>query len=405
MRRKQGKFISILRLVMTVSNTHYMLVTVALMSLSAVIWLGYEFWRLLLQPSPLGAIDLMLRFTETKLWFSGQPIYGIERTSPYPPATYLLLWPFLGWLNSMHARWLWALTSVLALAWLIGLFLRESHAQTRLEKAFIILIPLATYGAGACIGNGQLIVHILPCLCASLLFLAKDRRRWQDDLLASSLFIAALVKPSVTAPFFWILLFRPGRMRPAVLVVCGYMGISLISGSFQESGIVVLMQDWLASSREELMHNAILWSHGNLHSLLAMFGLESWSPVSSLIVLTALGVWMFFNKKKDIWLLMGVTACVSRFYTYHGWYDDAVLTLPMVALFRMSKTDLLATKDRGDVKLLLAFSLAVMIAPGGTSLFPRPWSTVFVTVQSFIFLIILGFLLMHARKCEMGFGE
>jgi len=119
-------------------------------------------------------------------------------------------------------------------------------------------------------------------------------------LLTSSLFIAALVKPSVTAPFFWILLFRPGRTRPAKLVVCGYIGITLLSGSFQESGIVALMQDWLASSREILMHDAILWSHGNLHSLLATFGLERWTPVSSLIVLTALGLWMYFNKKTDI---------------------------------------------------------------------------------------------------------
>ena len=405
MQGKSDHFISRLRLAVTVGNNHYMLVAVALMSLAAVIWLGYEFWRLLLQASPPGALDLMLRSIEIRLWFSGQPIYEIVSSANYPPASYLLLWPFVGWLDFMYARWLWALTSCLALAWLIDLFLRESRAQTRLEKAFIILIPLATYGAGACIGNGQLILHILPCLCASLLFLEKAEGRWQDDLLASSLFVAALVKPSVTAPFFWIFLFRSGRMRPAVLVVCGYIAISLISGSFQDSGIVVLLQDWLARSHEELMHYLILFSHGNLHSLLAMLGLESWSPVSSLIVLTALGAWVYLNKKADIWLLMGVTACVSRFYTYHGWYDDAVLTLPMVVLFRMSKSDMLTAKDRGFAGLLLALSLAVMIAPGGTYLVPPPWNMVFVAIQSFIFLIILGFLLMHARKCEMGPGE
>jgi hypothetical protein len=375
------------------------------MSLSAVVWLGYEFWRLLLQPAPLGAVDLMQRLTETTMWFSGRPIYWVEKTAVYPPASYLLLWPFAGWLNAVHARWLWALTSVLVLAWLIHLFLRESRAQTRLEKAFVILLPLATYGAGACIGNGQLIVHILPCLCASLLLLSRDRGRWQDDLLASSLFIAALVKPAVTVPFFWILLFRPGRIRPAVLVVAGYTGISLLSGSFQESGIVALMQDWLASTREELMHDALLYSHGNLHSLFAVFGLERWSPVASLIVLTALGGWVVFHRKADIWVLIGVTACVSRFYAHHGWYDDAVLTLPMMALFRMSKTDVLPETYRRHAVILLAFSLAVLIAPGGTYLFPRPWNTVFVALQSLIFLTILGFLLIHARKCKMRPGE
>ena len=343
MQGKRDNFISRLRLVVNVDNTQFMHVAVVLMSLFAGIRLSYEFWRLWLDPGPLGAVDLMGRFTETNRWFSGQPIYGIEQTSPYPPATYFFLWPFLGWLNFMHARWLWALTSVLALACLVGLFLEESRAQSRLEKAFILLIPLATYGAGICIGNGQLIVHILPCLLASLLLLEKAQGRWQDDLLTSSLFIAALVKPSVTAPFFWILLFRPGRTRPAKLFVCGYIGITLLSGSFQESDIVAFLQDWLASSREILMHDAILWSHGNLHSLLATFGLERWTPVSSLIVLTALGLWMYFNKKTDIWLLIGITASVSKFYTYHGWYDDAILALPMVCLFRMSKEDVLGS--------------------------------------------------------------
>ena len=186
-----------------------------------------------------------------------------------------------------------------------------------------------------------------------------------------------------------------------MFVVCGYIGISLISGSFQESGIVALMQDWLASSREILMHDAILWSHGNLHSLLATFGLERWTPVSSLIALAASGIWMYFHKKADIWLLIGVAGCVSKFYTYHGWYDDAILALPMVCLFRMSKDDVLGSTYCGYAGFLLVLSLAVMITPGGAFFVPPLWVMVFVALQSFVFLTILGFFLIHARKSEM----
>ena len=82
MHPKSDHFISRLRLVMTVSNSHFMQIAVVAMSLLALIRLGYEFSRLLLDPGPLGAIDLLQRFAETKLWFSGQPIYGIEQTSP-----------------------------------------------------------------------------------------------------------------------------------------------------------------------------------------------------------------------------------------------------------------------------------------------------------------------------------
>lgn len=398
MQVKNGKELFDISFGWSIHNLVFIRTAVVLMSLSSIIWVGYEFWRLLLQPSPLGAIDLMQRFTETRLWFSGQPVYGIEKTAPYPPASYFFLWPFVGWLNFMHARWLWALTSVLAMAWLTSLCLKESHAQTPVEKAFIVLVPLATYGAGACIGNGQLILHIMPCLCACLLVLTRAQGRWKDDLLASFLFIAALVKPSVTAPFFWIFLFRPGRMRPAFLVVCGYIGTTLISAFFQKIGIVALMKAWLASSQEILMHDAIFYSHGTLHSLLAMLGQERWNSVLSLIVLTALGIWVFCYRKADIWLLISVTACVTRFYTYHGWYDDALLTLPMVALFRMSKAEALTEKYRGYAGFLLALSLAVMIAPGGTYLFPRPWNMVFVSVQSFIWLTVFVFFLGYPRK-------
>jgi hypothetical protein len=34
-----------------------------LMALAALVWLSYETWRLLWQPSPEGAIDLRLRLT------------------------------------------------------------------------------------------------------------------------------------------------------------------------------------------------------------------------------------------------------------------------------------------------------------------------------------------------------
>jgi hypothetical protein len=38
-----------------------------------------------------------------------------------------------------------------------------------------------------------------------------------------------------------------------------------------------------------------------------------------------------------LWLLLGVTALVARFWTYHRWYDDLLILLPMIALFRIAQ--------------------------------------------------------------------
>jgi len=100
-------------------GTFLLRAAIGLMAIAALFWLGYQFWRLLGDPSPRGAIDLKQRYEEVQLWFSGKPVYGIPEMGTYPPATYTLLWPFLGWLTITQARWLWAATTILALGWFI----------------------------------------------------------------------------------------------------------------------------------------------------------------------------------------------------------------------------------------------------------------------------------------------
>jgi len=46
------------------------------------------------------------------------------------------------------------------------------------------------------------------------------------------------------------------------------------------------------------------------------------NPAASLFLLGGLGFWVFCNRRKNMWLLIGITALVARFWTYHGWYDD-----------------------------------------------------------------------------------
>ena len=55
----------------------------------------------------------------------------------------------------------------------------------------------------------------------------------------------ALIKPTIAAPFFWLLLFLPKSLRPALLVSACYVGLTLLAAVFQATNPVLLMQLWV----------------------------------------------------------------------------------------------------------------------------------------------------------------
>jgi len=375
-----------------------------LMAVASVVWLGYQFWRLLSAAPPIwpgsfsGAVDLRQRYEEVHAWFSGKPVYSAIHTATYPPASYLILWPFLGWFDFRTARICWAASTVIALAWLIRMIRRGSKAETSAERLFITLIPLAMYATGACIGNGQLMVHIFPLLIAGALVLHTSPDGQARNLCVAFLMLAALVKPSIAAPFFWIVLFGPGGLRPALLTILGYATLTVAAASFQAARLDVLLSQW-GNHAEQLSAEASLqYSHGNLHSWLTRVGWERWNAPVSLLLLAALGVWVLYHRRRDLWLQLGVTALVTRFLSYHGWYDDLLVLLPMITLYRNAKLRPATSLESPISGLLLAVTLPFMLAPGGQYLLPNPWLRYWLAAQEIMWFLTLAFLLWLARS-------
>jgi hypothetical protein len=89
---------------------------------------------------------------------------------------------------------------------------------------------------------------------------------------------------------------------------------------------------------------------------------------------------------------------VARLWTYHGWYDDLLILLPMIALFRWIKQ-----REEVDGYTLLAgallgTTLVVTIAPGGVYLLPEPFKTLYIGLQALVWITDLAFLLSIARQ-------
>ena len=368
---------------------------IACMAVFALEMLGGGFQQLIWKQGRDGAIDLKIFHDLVHRWFAGRPVYSEMEKATYPPASHAIFWPLVGWLAPTPARWLWAGTTVIALGWLTYLIVRESGADTPSERVFVGLMLLSINAIGAVIGNGQIIVHLLPVLLTGLLLLQRDRRGWREDLLAATLLLIALAKPSISVPFFWMVFLIPNRLRPTLLIIFGYLALTLFAVQFQGSGLWTLFGGWLARGSAE----AAKHGYGHLNIWLATIGLEEWILPSSLVTLAALGLWTYRHRHRDIWILLGVTALVARLWTYHRLYDDLLILFPMVTLFRIVKRG--PSDDGGDVVAgaLLAITILTTLAPTRLYYFwPSPWPLLFTSGHVITWIAVLIFLLNQARR-------
>jgi hypothetical protein len=372
--------------------------TVLVVALAAEASAGllHEFWRLVLDPGTMGGVDLASRVRETHNWFDGVPIYGHVVTAVYPPGTYALLWPLVGWLDFGSARWLWASISVGSLAYLAVLIVRQTAVSRPLARAAVVVAMLAIYPTGQTIGNGQLLVPLLPLLLVALLLLQRPGRELGVDLLAALCLLVSLAKFTAVVPFIVVACFAPWRKRPLVLASLGYAGLTLVAAAYERPGVIKLLHQWLnVSSDEAATHGPAFYA--NVQAWLGGAGLKAWILPASVAILVALGYWTWRHRAIDPWLLIGVAAYASRFWSYHRSYDDVLILLPMVALLRIAAADV---KDRNrDVTaaLLLAATLAVLIVPGGLFFFPNALQGLFTALETVVWLTGLGFLLIEAR--------
>ena len=384
----------------------------------ALVWLGYQFHRLLVARNPMAAVDLRLRLREVQGFFAGRPIYQELSDAVYPPVTYLFLWPFLGWPGMAAARLLWSLLSAALLAFLVLLFRRSSGASPR-EKGVLALVPAVVYATGATIGNGQLGLVVVACLGACLVLL-HGPRSLRRDLAGAALYLAALVKPTLAVFFFWPLLFRPGGWRRMGLVVVAYAGLTAALAPVQERSPAGLVRSWYEKGLSGVQYgatrgegailrtragdgeeegNRLVIKSVNLHSLMCLVGLRRWLFPGTLALLGAVGLWVGICRRADPWILGGIVALAARFGLYHGWYDDVILLIPLLALFRIYKIDREADPRSGGRTLaLFGVVLLFLLAPGGLYLFPHPWNNAYVIAQTAVFFVLWVFLLRRSFR-------
>jgi len=70
------------------------------------------------------------------------------------------------------------------------------------------------------------------------------------------------------------------------------------------------------------------------------------------------------ERRAERWPLLGVIAIVARVWTYHRWYDDLLLLLPLIALFRLTRQPETGPWTRTAAGSLFRWIWAFLLASG-----------------------------------------
>jgi hypothetical protein len=362
-----------------------MAAAVAAMAVAAAWRLGNELPRLLFDPD--GAFDLRLRYREVNRWFAGLQVYGEPERGDYPPGSYAILWPLLGWLSLAASRLLWGATAIAALAGLALAAVRGSRARTPLQVLLAALLPFSTYASAATLGMGQVAAHVLVLLLAGVLVLDRAGGQLPGDIAASAFLVPALVKPTLSVPFFWIVAFRPGRLRPILLVCLGYAGLTLLAIAFQDGPLATRLGGWLAEGPQPLH------GHTNVHKAMAVLGMDrAMLPVTAVILLVT-GWWIHRMRDADVWVLLGVAALVAQLSLHHRLYDHLLILVPLITLLRLAWG---GSRPSGGTDpaagLLFALVWVTLHLPPSMIAGPSPLSALMEAGQAAVWVVCLAFL-------------
>jgi hypothetical protein len=333
--------------------------------------------------------DLKYRQLEVQTWFAGEPVYGAIRTAVYPPASYLMLWPVMGWLSTPVMLWLWAGIYAAMLVWLARQVLHAIPPKTTLEKLWLMLLPASMYATGRSIEIGQTVLILIPLLIAGLTLVAKRRVTWREDLIGCAFILLALFKPTTAVPLVLIAYLVPGRLRPAVLITAGYAFATVIAAWFQHASPITLMRAWLHQDERVNLRQ----TNANLQRVLGNFGLSEWFVPAALLVLAATALWVWRYRRSDVWLLLGVTGMIARLWTYHRPFDDLLVLLPLIALLRLARDRVTTPQFRLWAGCLAAITwLSTLLSR--LMLHPYPeWRRMLDVGQGLIWFAVLVFLL------------
>ncbi len=291
----------------------------------AVSRLGRQVPRLISGADGAG-VDLELRRRGTQTWFAGGRPYTQTRLPEiYPPATYLMLRPLIGWASRDTARVVWVVVLVLALAVTSVLAWRITSPAPSSWRAFAAILPWAVYPAAYAFSYGQMGPLCVAAALSAMLFMtrpASPRRGVASGLLLT----LSLIKPSLSVPWVAALITRAAWRRIFWVTAAAYLAATLLAMVLGAGPLGERALGWLGAG-------TVYSGYGNLSEVVAAVGARRLALPAGALLLASYLAWAGW-RRADLWTAAAVGAIVARWFVYHNAVDDGLLLVPLLVMIR-----------------------------------------------------------------------
>jgi hypothetical protein len=135
-----------------------------------------------------------------------------------------------------------------------------------------------------------------------------------------------------------------------------------------------------------------------VNSVMRALGWTAQVPLVSSTLLALWGAWVYRHRRLDRWILLGATATFARLWTYHRVYDDVLIFLAEIALFRISRgMGEAGARDPRLADLLLFVTAIAMLCPARLLELPAPVGSLFRGGHALTWAAVLAFLIVRAH--------
>ena len=348
-----------------------------------------------------GGIDIAELHPVVTAWFGGEPVYGVLDPSDHLPATYLLMWLTFGWISWPMATRVWVGVSVALLCVMSYCMVRWVRPVSKADRLMIALLPFSAASTMTSIGYGNIATFALFPLLGTVAKVAQREKGLGGDVLVAAMYVLSLCKPTMSAPFFWIVAFT--RPMAAGLASLGYVALTLFAASFQEPPLGELIYVWLTDETGIGLGRSVNLSFGYVHlfRLTEYFEIEEWSLILSMMLISLAAIPMYLYRNADIWILGGCLGIFARVWTYHAVVNDQLIFFPLIALYRVAVDESYGLHVRRTAKILFAFTLLGIVAPV-TLVFVPGTEFAFGAFQAAAWSADLAFLALRLQESENG---
>lgn len=308
-----------------------------LLFLIAFAYLVKGFYHLMLDPN--NPVDLVLRWKEQQYIYRGVYSYDVTIDSPnfdprigeiasggYPPWAFFTGLIFIPAISLKATRFYFAILNLISIV-ILAIFSYRIGIPYGKTKALFYLSATLAFGSNATtLLNGQYGIIINAFLIGMFWLIENPKNIWAGLLLG-----VAMLKPNISAFYFFVLLFR--RRSKAILSFFLYIiGASLIVWIITKRDPIYMLNTLLRQSKHfaDEGYSSI--------SFLTHLGIDSTSAtiLLALVGLVAVTVIFYTYRNSSLLTLFAIASVIGRVSTYHRFYDNVMLIFFLLALLEMT---------------------------------------------------------------------